>query len=421
MNKNSKHQTQTISKTHTIYLLNCENYILLKAKSDVKSFNFHYSIPPHFGNQIPFFIQIYQDTSKKIKKFVILDGEQSPNLKINFQIFNIKKDETLILHFGYLVFVEGNTYKDIPKYIDQKEINNIPENTKKWLESTQSIQKDHFLIKLKAKQLTFFSKNLISKLKKIIIYTPLHRIVLQQLRYTLEKEPNLRSLFLPTRYWTGLSDAVSYSIFGGHCGGQANYAAALLRSIGIPTKILIVSEFGLILYHKEKTWLDSLHYMLDCYCPTYGWIKCTPGKFAYNHKNFIITRIIFPGDENIAGNGLSYYGGLAPWFWIDNPSITLGFPEDKIRIYKKPHGNVEGVPAHRQWTENKITLNEEEYQEIKKVLIKFWQKYKSKHSNKKSTTLLTEYIKTSSNHKELYKLFDKSTLQDFINELKKRI
>ena len=174
-------------------------------------------------------------------------------------------------------------------------------------------------------------------------------------------------------------DALSCFFIGGLCTAQTNFATALLRATGIPTRILIVTAFGQVFFIGEKKWLDSQHYMLEFYCPGYGWIKSTPGKIGYEPKNYVITRIVYLEDENIAGNGLSYYGGMAPWFWITDENVSLEFPENLIKAYRKPRGNVSGVPAIRLWTENKITTEESKANIVFVLTQDVWRLY-TKHN-----------------------------------------
>lgn len=355
-----------------IYLLHCETFICLKARMQTKKFEFLYSMPPDYEEQIPLFFNLRSSSSKKIDNYQIIDDELKPNKLIKFNIKPLKKQEKIKIHFDYFVIIKNNRYKDLPKYANFPDIGELPEETKIWLKSTEAIQANNFFIKFTSIFLKSLNKNMIYLLKKILYYTPLHRFILQNLRIFLEKNSFLRPIFLPKKYWTGLCDAVSYLIFGGHCTGQANFAAALLRALGIPTKILIVSSFGLVVYKSEKIWFDSKHYIIESFCPGYGWIKSTPGKLGYQTKNYIISRIVYPDDENIAGNGLSYYGGMEPWFWINNENVVLEFPNNIISLYKKPLGNVSGVPAHRLSTEGKINVDNKTAERIFFKIRKIW-------------------------------------------------
>jgi hypothetical protein len=135
-------------------------------------------------------------------------------------------------------------------------------------------------------------------------------------------------------------DAVSSLIFGGLCAAKANLEVALFRANGVPSRILIANPIHY--YSKKIDWIDALHYVVEFYVPNYGWVRGMSGRVPYQPKNDIILRIVYPEDENEAGNGLSYYGGMEPWFWFSNDKINLDFPDEIFKLYKKTKG--EGIP-----------------------------------------------------------------------------
>ena len=356
------------------YLLHNEIILVLAASENINGFKVSYAAPMAVQNQQPLFIEIKNDTSEKISQYYIKDDAHFPNKIIEFEITDCKKDEKIKIHFEYFVLVKNETYEDLPEIIDILH-ENMPNEVKTWLTATKSVQSESIFLKLLARLFNGFGNNLIKTINKIIIYTPFHLYFLQLLRLFLETNPILRPIFLPKKYFTGLMDATSYFFFGGLCAAQANFSAALLRANGIPTRILIVTMFGRVFFKGEKTWLDSHHYMLEIYCPGYGWIKGTPGKFPHQPKNYVILRVLYPEDENIAGNGLSYYGGMAPWFWISNKNVSLLFPESIKMIYKKPYGDVSGVPAIRLWCDRRIKIDSKQANELLEISNNVWKVY----------------------------------------------
>jgi len=357
-----------------VYIIHNEIILDMIAHEDVSSFNVSYAVPIIDENQQPIYIDIKNDNSNKIKKCLIKNDIYYPNKLIVFTLKDCKKNEKIRLHFEYIVLVLNENYEKIPNrlYLNKKK---IPDKYKIWLKSTESVQSNNILIKFFSQLVKGFSNNVIKIINRIIIYTPVHLYFLQLLRLILETNPLLRRIFLPKKYYTGLMDAISYLFFGGLCAAQTNFSTALLRAQGIPTRILIVSMFGRVFFTGEKTWLDSHHYMMEIFLPEYGWIKLTPGKFPHEPKNYVILRILHPQDENTAGNGLSYYGGMAPWFWIDSKKISLVFPEIENMMYKKPHGDVSGVPAVRLWKDEKIPIKKNKFLEIKELINKIWNVY----------------------------------------------
>lgn len=369
-----------------LYLLHCETLVILKAKKNIKSSNLLYSIPPIYKDQTPILFEVRKDTSQKLIDYYIIDDDSHPNKLVKFLIPPLKNQEKITIHFDYFVLIKNRRYNDLPKYVNIKNIVYQSKEVKKCLISTKSVQSKNILIRFMALLLKGFSNNLIWIVKKIIFYVGFRRYFIQLFLLLLETNPILRPIFRRKSYYTGLMDALSCLFIGGLCCAQANLAVALLRANNIPTKILITTEFGNILFTKEKTWLDSQHYMFEILCPKYGWITCTPGRLGYQPKNYIISRIVDPKYENIAGNGLSYYGGMHPWFWISDDHLILEYPENIIKIFKKPRGNVSGVPAIRLWNEIKININENKANLVFSLTIETWQlhtKFKSINLDKK--------------------------------------
>jgi len=359
-------KSNKIQEMSNLYLLNGETIIILKAKNDTKAFNIKHAIPLIYHNQIPIYFNIIENKSNKIENYIIYDDKNAPNKLLNIKISSMKKNESITLHFFYSVLVKNNNYKDLPVYKKIPNENELQEDIKKWLTPTKSIQANNIFLKLKALFLKPRNKNLIALTKRTCFFSCYHRLFLGLLRKYIEETPILHNLFLPRKYWTGLNDAISYHFLGGLCGGKANYETALLRCNNIPTRVLTTTT----MYYGEKKWIDAQHFIIEFYCPDYGWITAMSGRMPYQPKNFIILRINYPEDENIAGNGLSYYGGTLPWFWIDNPNIDIDFPEKYIS-YKRMKGS--GVPAVCGWIEKKITVNDAIAEEILTLTKKAWE------------------------------------------------
>lgn len=327
-------------KKKELFVLYGETILKLKAEEHIKSSNITYVIPLNYEDQTPIFFEIKNDTSSKIIDYQIIDDKNPPNKLIKFSIGPLEKNEKFTIHFSYWVLVKNRKYNDIQKDIRIPKENELPDFLKQWLVSTDAIQSDNLFIKAKAKILHGFNNNLLYLTKKIFFSVCYHRPILSATRDILEKNLILRKIFLPKRYWTGLMDAVSGLFFGGLCATKANLEVALLRANGVPSRILIVNP--LHYYSKKIDWIDALHYIVEFYIPNYGWVRAMSGRVPYQPKNDIVLRIVYQEDENNAGNGLSYYGGMEPWFWFSDDNIKLDFPEDLFKLYKKTKGR--GIP-----------------------------------------------------------------------------
>jgi len=344
-----------IKKKQEISLLFGETILSLKAEKDVEHFDVSYAVPLFYRDQVPFLFELKEVDSSKLSGYKILDDKHPPNKIIKFRISSLRKDEQVHLHFKYYVFVKNRDYEELPKKIKITSTKKIPEEIRQWLLPSKSIQSDNLLIKIRAKTLGL-SKDFLKIGKKISISICFHRPILQSIRRFIESKQNLSNIFFGKRYWTGLSDALSGLLLGGHCAAQINLGLAYLRANGIPSRGLIVTTMFYMGedYKKRGGWLDAQHYSFECYNKECGWVNGIPGAFPIDTNHGIVLRINYLEDENLAGDGFSYYGGIQPWFWISDNNIKLISPG---ALFKKKKIRKSGEIYIRGWVESNIELD----------------------------------------------------------------
>jgi len=329
--------TLSINNEQELDLLHGEVLFYITAQRDLdSSFNVTWSIPPNYADQAPIIIDIRDDTTSKILCYRIYNDTNPPNKILIFNIAPIEKDETVSVHFDYVTLVKNNKYLNLPGYVKIPSENELPEDTKLWLASTRAIQSDNLIIKLKARQIRGFTKNLIRLSRKIVRYTALHR---GSLIHTIANLLYFR--IFHDEGFAKFSDAVSALFLGGSCTGKANLGTALFRANNVPAKNLIVTPMA-----GESRWYDT-HYISEYYCPDYGWIYAETSMFKtpFEPKNNIILRLNYPEDENIAGSGHDYYGGCEPWYWLDNTDILVWW-------------NCDEASGTQGWIEKEVITNE---------------------------------------------------------------
>jgi hypothetical protein len=351
--------------TDRFYLMRSEHFIFLKSIDDVKSSTFTYSIPANYGNQIPIFLQADGD----FLSYEILN-EKGDNKVIIFRFPPIKKDDKIKIHFEYWVLTKRFNKKNLPEVVHLPfSEKNLPENVKIWLSPTRSVQANNIFIKITSYLMKGFNKNLFSFVKKVMIWNAFRKSFFTTLKRFIVSHPTFNKIFIPDRYTINLEDAFSSFLFGGLCTGQANLGAAMLRSRGIPARVLISSNN----FYGENSWLDAQHYLNEFYCPGVGWIQSQSGKLFLTQGDNIILRILYPEDENIAGNGVGGYGGMAPWFWIDSNKIILDKPPKELMSYKLPKSKKIGVPSIRVWKEKKFDIPFDKSDKIMKFTSEVWE------------------------------------------------
>ena len=400
---------QKISKRrhHIFYLVKGKAALKLKSNKYLKKSYVTYDAPVCYGEQIPLLIKLENSTSPNVS-YSIVDDENEPNKLLKFEIINFKKEDPVWICFSYWVLIKSRSYKDFPKktLIPKSEKN--PNDVRIWLASTESIQTNNIFIKSRAKIIRRFNNNLFENARKVAFYICYQRPILSEIRRITENRILLRDLLLPKKYWTGLMDAVSGLFFGGTCTEQANLGVALLRSMGIPSRILIVNPLHYRLLEKTE-WIDSMHYIIEIFVPEYGWVRLNPGKVPHLTKNDLILRIAYPKDENEAGNGFSYYGGMMPWFWFSDENIKLDFPGELYTYYRKPKNS--GIPIASRKILNRLKLDKKTSNELFQNSKELWIKYLGKNKNINNLSDNKEHQKIIEQQEEIVDLISNSNIK----------
>ena len=287
-----------------LVLLRGDHYLEIQTNENVPSFHIQYAFPPDYGYQIPVLFELENDTTAEILHHKIINDIYEPNKLINFTIGSINAGEKVLLHFYFWVLVKNEQYNDFPNFVRIPKKENLPENTIKWLTSTEVVQKDRLLIKMRSWQLRGLSNNLIRLAERIAAFTRWHRygIYLFQL-YT--------GLF-------GSQDAFTALLRNGECPGRSHLGVALFRAQNIPARVLMATV--------QNTFWYQMHWMTEYYLPGYGWVLTDVHKASTPHepKKQIIMRICHPWDENNTRTDYIFkrMNAIENWFWIDHEAVT---------------------------------------------------------------------------------------------------
>lgn len=397
---------------HTYHILSGKYVIFLKATKDVEPFTFTHLIPLCYSDQIPIFF----DADGDFLSYEIITKNEEHNKFVKFYFPATKKDDEVKINFEYIVIVKKTNPDEIPKKCNFPKKEDLPSDVKKWLIPTESIQSNHFLIKLRSFLLKGFTKNAMWYAKKVVYLNTIHRIFLYRLKMWLIAHRVPNKIFFPDRFFINLEDALSCLLFGALCAGKTNLITAQLRARGIPSRVMIVLPID----YGKGIWIDGHHFITEFYCPDFGWIKAATGVLPAPAFRSILLKIVTPEEENIAGGGVSKYGGMVPWFWIDNEDVTFARHDEYI-AYKLPKSKKIGVPAQKGKREGDIELEKDLEEEIVSISEEIWEiftknagKIKNKKSceeikslHKKSAEYLMQskfdqYIKSIKNLKNLY-------------------
>jgi hypothetical protein len=286
------------------YLLRGEHYLFVNASQDVDdAFHIWFSFPPDYNYQVPILLEILDDSTANILHYQIEADKNKPNKLVNFTIGPMKKGEGVLIHFTCWVLVENHEFQDLPKYVKLPEEDELPKEVKTWLTSTEVVQVDNFFIKRKARQLRGLNNNLIRYADRVASFIKKHRYWLFVIQLNL-------GVFFS-------QDAVTTLFINGENVGRSHLGCALLRTYNTPARV--------ILAHNDQGFWTQMHYMIEYYCPGYGWvlIDSTKGETPYATKRQIINRICYPEDEEDTKTDYIFplMKGEERWLWIDNENI----------------------------------------------------------------------------------------------------
>ena len=298
-------QPQSIGEEKELVLLHGEHVIVLEAKENVSTFNLRYYFPPEYGYQIPILMEILDDTTAKIISYKIENDTNEPNKVVNFTIESLNTTELGRIHLNYWVLVENYDYSDLPSRITIPKKENLPSNVTKWLSATEVVQKDHFRIRLRARQMKFLTNDVLRLANRIARFSMKHRFGLFLIQYYL-------GLYGP-------QDALTTLKRNGECPGRSHLGCALFRANNVPARVLIANP-------SYDFWYEA-HYLTEYYSgQEYGWIltEVHHAITPYEPKNQIIMRICYPEDENNDTHTDYLYPrmtGVENYIWINNESV----------------------------------------------------------------------------------------------------
>ena len=286
-----------------ISLLRVEHYLFLNAEEVTDTFDVRYVFPPDYQYQVPILLEVLEDSTADILHYQIDDGTNEPNKIVKFTIGAMEKDERVLIHFSCWVLVKNHEYNDLSEYVKIPKKKDLPEETKIWLSSTDVVQTRRILIKYTAMQLRGGGDNLISFANNISLFIKEHRYFLFFLQLKL-------GIFFS-------QDAITTLFINGENVGRSHLACALLRSNNIPARVLLANN--------DQGFWTQMHYMVEYYCPDYGWVLIDPtkGETPYDTKKQVVNRVCYPEDEEDTKTDYIFplMKGEERWIWVANEKV----------------------------------------------------------------------------------------------------
>ena len=302
-------QETEIFNTKNSYLYNVSGcYAVQASESDLGPFKLYVNIPIAYGRQALVNLDLWEYPSGKVLDYNINQDYSGSNFLLEVNFDNLKEAEIVYVYWNMLVFTEFNDYSHIPEVVEKTPIEELPNEEKIWLESTEFVQASHPEIVAQAEYLAGNETNAFAIAKSISNFTG------QAIEY---KYINLAQDALTTlRNGTGV------------CIGKSNLAAALMRAAGIPARILLNTPIR--------------HYLIEFYLHPYGWIRCeaTSGIIPCDYHSRTIGFYAYPSDEtnsSVINNQHPEYGEVL-YGGTDNPFIAWWYQVTECK--REPHSLV---------------------------------------------------------------------------------
>ncbi len=333
-------------------LLRGEHYLFVNATENASSFHIRYSFPPDYNYQVPIFLEIVNDSTANILNYEIQNDTFPPNKIINFTFGPMQKGSIVSLHFYCWVLINNTNYSHLPRYVKIPKRCELPTETRYWLSSSEVVQSDNILIKMKAFEVKGFTHNILRLAQKIAFYVKWHRLPFYSLQLTLG---TLKG-----------QDALTTLFRNGDCPGRSHLASAFFRANGVPAQVVLVT--------RNYPFWYQMHFMIEYYCPNYGWIlsEVHNAETPYEPKNQIIMRICSLEDENSTGHDFifSKMTGVEQWFWIDNNAVKPYYKD------LKEGSKVNMFPENEVFTISTIAFSA---MNITQFVFSFYQQYLGKN------------------------------------------
>ncbi|MFW9903205.1 MAG: transglutaminase family protein [Candidatus Thorarchaeota archaeon] len=283
------------SSTTQLYLHEWLGSLTLQGEYTSGNFQVYVHIPVQTVNQAPIMISdVRTIPTDRVTNYKIIKGYSGQNALLKVTIEKINRYETLELVWKSYTLVKRLDYSDLPNSQELVPENSYSDKIKQWLAASDFIQSDHEEIIATAKMLSENTSDIITIVDNVVEYT----------------STNI------TYEGGGWQDALNVLRLGyGVCTGKANLAAALLRSCGIPTRVLMVY---------------TTHYIVEYYLYSYGWVQAesTLGINPYirdiSDDTICFTTFIEDETNQSVINGQSPYGGVIFYIGTSTDNVSWG-------------------------------------------------------------------------------------------------
>jgi len=246
----------------------------------------------------------HQNSGAKVTEFIFENETRSVTFTRRFEVRTVRRPDRLLGDYPYPLM-------------------NIPQAVRSYLDATASVQKDDPAVGHLSRVLVQW----LSSQDQAI------RTILDWIADNIKPDPTARP-----------ADALSVLNSGhGSAEGLAHLAAAMLRRIGVPTRVVagLAADGPWRIRTEQNTWLTKIgqgrHGWIEVYFPGQGWVECDPLLSRY-----VVSPYYFRLEEGLDAAQASVDGSITWSGGLDQPGAS---EEIDLKVLRGP----ETVAVSEEW------------------------------------------------------------------------
>ena len=279
-----------------LYLKKAIGMLRVDAQSSTETYEAYFHIPISFREQVPVLIEI-ESPHLIDYRFIHLG---SPNVIAAARLR--QAPETDLTWTAWVLTKNSRLNRvDTPDFLPIPSLDDLPEETKKWLQPTGCAQINAPIVQQIADSLRGTTTNLLELTDNIAFYC------FDSIPGEFSHDPMA-------------FDAVYALRWGNSCTGHAHAGAALLRANGIPARSLL----NIMLSPEFNPLIQDMHWFVDYYVPDYGWIdmETTMGINFCTLNGAVVVMVADPGHECPV-----FYLGIEGMWHTSDPALGVLNPQ----------------------------------------------------------------------------------------------
>lgn len=248
-----------------LYLRQASGNLRIQDTASTPVYQAYFHIPIAFAGQAPFLFTLESSTLVDYR-FVRVSP---PNVIVAARL----KAGPTILNWNAWVVVKADDFSGVPQSLPMSSLASLPDQVKPWLQSSDCVQVGNTFVQSKAAAAANGAQDLMVLAGNVAN-------ACGAIPYQFGHTPVAFDAFYALNW-------------GNSCTGHAHAGAAMLRSHGIPARILMNMPSW------DQAGMYDQHWIIDYYLPTYGWarMETLAGQNLPSSQDELVTFVCAPEDE----------------------------------------------------------------------------------------------------------------------------